>query len=129
MAKIGTTTIFFFIFLSKLLVVAAGLHHGRVSAVGKDPGHDAGLGAHGGAGHVADLAVGAAVVAVGEAEAARGGGSRRHEEGDEEESNHSRLGLRHCCCVRGLSLVGWVWWKVWVASVARMDRAAGPGLL
>ncbi|RRT57406.1 hypothetical protein B296_00047282 [Ensete ventricosum] len=112
MAKIGTRrTIFFFIFISKLLV-AAGVHHGRVSAVGKDLGHDAGLGAHGGAGHVADLAVGAAVVALGEAEAARGGGSRRHEESDEEESNHNRLGVRHCCCARGLSLVGWVRWKV-----------------
>lgn len=76
--------------------VATGEQRGQVGAVGKRLGNDARLGAHGGAGHVADIAVGAAVVAVGEAaEGCRGRHGGRHEHGDEEEGDHSHLGARH----------------------------------
>ncbi|RRT64564.1 hypothetical protein B296_00034846 [Ensete ventricosum] len=69
---------------------------GEVGAVGEGGRHNAGLDAHVGAGRVSLLAVGAALVAVGEAEGVGCGRRRRHEHGDEEKSNHGHLGLRHC---------------------------------
>lgn len=78
---------------------AAGIQRGEVGAVGEGLGHDAGLGAHVGASHVADLAIGAAAVAVGEAQGVRGRHRRGgHDKGDEEEGNHNHLGLRHGPC-------------------------------
>lgn len=69
---------------------------GEVGAVGEGGGHNAGLDAHVGAGRVSLLAVGAAIVAVGEAQGVRCGRRRRHDHGDEEKGNHGHLGLRHC---------------------------------
>lgn len=87
-------------------VAAAGVQGGQIGAVGEGGGDDAGLRAHVGAGHAADLAVGAAVVAVVEAEGGRGRRGRRHQHGDEEEGNHRHLGVRHCCYGGSRPLVG-----------------------
>lgn len=60
------------------------------------PGNHAGLGAHGGAGHISDLAVSAPVIAIVEAAKCCGHGRRRgHEYHSKEECNYDHLIARH----------------------------------